>query len=812
MDTKLKNFNDNQVVRVLAFLMCAMLFSATLIGSLATIVGIEKTGRSFTLEEIFGTKEYLDSNDLQQEFKSEAQDLAQLIGFYKNEANIKAGKLLNENSGTLGDAIAGLYYEGYYYYGNKKISASPLHISYDVTEANGTYKPVMLINGTSYPIESSEAYISYSGTDREEALQYAQGYVTSEADIDNNSYVKKAFMEANKTQIEEIKAILIKYQLRSFNELKRELNSQKGMLYFVTDGSSTFTNLKQAAAAEGNVTAPDIAEFKKNPAYMIYKDGNLTKNPKSTVSSAPSVRGTDAEIEDSFFTLYNDGLKVYVAFDKDYIAEKQAVYQNTSDVLHLIPLIAGCGTGCLILFIYLAVTTGRRDTSGRRKLYTLDRIWTELQLIGICTAVGLGIWVSGTAFYNWVWSGAAPSMEIAVVSGICVLLAGAGLWFILSCIRLLKAHQFIKNSLIYKLWNLIILKWWGKVWEGVKAVYTGSSLMKKIVIGALVGCVLSATIFLAPVVFLVIIAFAPKWVKKFEGIKEGIEEVKSGNLTYKIPAEGNGELDRLARSINEISEASNVAVQNELKNQRMKTDLISNVSHDLKTPLTSMVTYIDLLKSEGLDSENAPEYVRILDEKTERLRHLTEDLFEAAKASSGAMPVHLEKVELLSLINQGLGEMDQRIQDSGLEFIVHAERDKYYVLADGQLLWRVVENLLGNVLKYALENSRVYIDIKDRGGSEKPASIVTLEMKNISKNPLNISADELMERFKRGDESRTTEGSGLGLAIAKDLVKLQNGWLDVVIDGDLFKAQVMLSKYPEDKKDEEPENKKEKNQ
>jgi len=288
----------------------------------------------------------------------------------------------------------------------------------------------------------------------------------------------------------------------------------------------------------------------------------------------------------------------------------------------------------------------------------------------------------------------------------------------------------------------------------------------------------------------------PKFVREFEEIKSGIDEVRSGNLSYKIPELDVREFNEVATGINEISLSSNMAVQNEMKNQRMKAELISNVSHDLKTPLTSMVTYIDLLKTEGLTSENAPQYLDVLDQKTSRLRQLTEDLFEAAKASSGAIPVRKEKIDLLSLINQGLGEMEQDIAEVGLDIIIKAELEKYYVWADGQLLWRVVENLLGNVIKYTQENTRVYINITEAGESIN-SGMVVLEIKNISRQALNIEADELMERFKRGDESRTTEGSGLGLAIAKDLVKLQGGLLDIKIDGDLFKAVVMLAKVEE---------------
>lgn len=316
-------------------------------------------------------------------------------------------------------------------------------------------------------------------------------------------------------------------------------------------------------------------------------------------------------------------------------------------------------------------------------------------------------------------------------------------------------------------------------------------------------CLLSATVFMAPVVLIAILVFVPAWARRFDEVQKGVDEVKSGNLTHKIPIYEDKkavELSRLAGGINEISEASNLAVQNELKNQRMKTDLISNVSHDLKTPLTSMVSYVDLLKKEGLDSENAPQYLDILEQKTERLTKLTEDLFDAAKASSGAMPVNPEKVDLLALVNQSLGEMSKSIDESGLEFIINAPQERCFVMADGRLLWRVVENLLGNVIKYAQEQSRVYIDIKEmskgRGvnGVQSLHSMTLLEVKNISKQALNIDPDELMERFQRGDASRTTEGSGLGLAIAKDLVRLMDGWFEIAIDGDLFKAKVMLNK------------------
>ena len=201
-----------------------------------------------------------------------------------------------------------------------------------------------------------------------------------------------------------------------------------------------------------------------------------------------------------------------------------------------------------------------------------------------------------------------------------------------------------------------------------------------------------------------------------------------------------------------------------------------------------MVSYVDLLKTEGLDSENAPSYLTIIDEKTRRLQKLTEDLFEAAKASSGSIPVDIVKIEMSSIVNQAMAELEERLAANELDVIYTNKAETIYVMADGQLLWRVIENLLTNVSKYALPKSRVYLDIRE------DEQMIYLDVKNISKDRLNISADELMERFKRGDESRNTEGSGLGLSIAKDLTSLMHGKFSIVIDGDLFKATVALQK------------------
>ena len=482
-----------------------------------------------------------------------------------------------------------------------------------------------------------------------------------------------------------------------------------------------------------------------------------------------------------------------------------------SDVLaDLITWAAVCGVILAASVVVLCVLTGRmgRNEDGSIHLNWFDRIWSEIHMGGVCgfatAAVALCIPIMRIyALTSWTdvfvpsitvdhWFG--PSNSFIVKLCIAGIMASVMLTVLclVSLVKKLKARQFWEKSLLGGLFLFI--------YRGLKKSFKESdSTLIKTVCVLILGALLSATWFGLPVVVVLILIFVPRIVKKFTDIKTGVARVKGGDLAYKIPVEDDaqgvrGELDRLAADINDISEAAGLAVENELKNQRMKTELISNVSHDLKTPLTSMVSYVDLLKTEGLDSPNAPSYLEIIDEKTQRLRVLTEDLFEAAKASSGAIPVNMESIDLAALVSQSLGEMGEQLSAKGLDVIVKNEIEDSSahgvgVMADGQLLWRVIENLLSNVSKYALEGSRVYVNI-----SSPEDSKVLLEIKNISASELNISAEELMERFTRGDESRNTEGSGLGLAIAKDLTRLMKGQFKLTVDGDLFKAGVLLER------------------
>ena len=232
------------------------------------------------------------------------------------------------------------------------------------------------------------------------------------------------------------------------------------------------------------------------------------------------------------------------------------------------------------------------------------------------------------------------------------------------------------------------------------------------------------------------------------------------------------------------------AVDEQVKSERLKADLITNVSHDLKTPLTSIISYVDLLKREEIDNPRVQEYIKVLDQKSTRLKTLTEDLVEASKASSGNVKIDFADINYNEIVEQALGEFEDKTHAAKLEVILNYPDHPVMISADGRHLWRVIENLLNNCCKYALRESRVYVDITE----DDDSGTATCTIKNISSRPLNISPEELTERFVRGDVSRTTEGSGLGLSIAKSLTKLMNGELVISIDGDLYKASVVLKK------------------
>ena len=276
------------------------------------------------------------------------------------------------------------------------------------------------------------------------------------------------------------------------------------------------------------------------------------------------------------------------------------------------------------------------------------------------------------------------------------------------------------------------------------------------------------------------------WIWYMGQIVKGVAILGRGSLGHQIPtAHMKGRFRDFAVSLNSMADAARIAAERQLKSERMKTELITNVSHDIKTPLTSIINYVDLLKKPHDEAQGA-QYLDVLDRQSQRLKKLIGDLMDMSKASTGNMAVELVQMDAVEAVNQALGEFSDKLAAVGLEPLFRCPRDTVMIRADGRLLWRVLSNLLSNAVKYAMPGTRLYLDLMTAEGN------AVLNLKNISRDQLNVDAEELMERFVRGDASRNTEGSGLGLNIAKSLVELQKGRMDLMVDGDLFKVTIVL--------------------
>ncbi len=567
---------------------------------------------------------------------------------------------------------------------------------------------------------------------------------------------KHIYQENYAKDIARTKDESMKEQVRNFYQLRSSLEAYEGIVFYASDGEHEFSN--------SDLTKKE--QFESFDAYMLFEDYQQKLYPNEVKESQYL----------DYFTHEVNMLNpqtdvIYVAFKDSYLQQKISEWEKDKAAAQgflnewMVFL-----AGFIFCFVYLIIVIGRTPFDKEEiHFHVIDKLYNDLNivLIGCLTAMWIAMIVE--VFRDMYMFFTVPIFII-------------GLLLILSLVKHIKNRTFFQHTLLYQLFKKIFIL--------VKHVFDSGSTGVKIVL-LVIGypLVVAATFFMFPITMGIAAWLAMRKVKSFNRIKEGVEQIKNGDLHHRIEVDGKGEFHQLAENINRITDGLKKAVDSEIKSERLKTELITNVSHDIRTPLTSIITYVDLLKLEN-DPKMIAEYVDVLDQKSKRLKLLTDDLFEAAKASSGSIPVQLERIDIVSLLTQGIGEMDEKIEASSLDFKLAHPTEKVYVKADGKLLWRSIENLFSNIFKYALPTSRVYIGVEDLGNE------ILVTFKNISAYELNISVDELMERFKRGDESRSSQGSGLGLSIAESLIHIQNGKFLVQVDGDLFKVMIYLPKFP----------------
>lgn len=440
----------------------------------------------------------------------------------------------------------------------------------------------------------------------------------------------------------------------------------------------------------------------------------------------------------------------------------------------------------LLSFCVLCALTGRVQGEDNVVLYPIDSIKTEVLLLlflltGGASAAGLGlVWMAGLS----------PEITIGITAALAFLTASFLTVELLSFVRRGKGRVLWENSILcYLGGTLMRLQKNRKVRKRVLWTF-GIYLAVNVILLLLgrVGIILCIFWNFYTGYYLL------RQADEQQRLLAGVQKIADGESDYQLAVgEIHGVNREIAEAVNNIGSGLQEAVKQSTKNERTKTELITNVSHDIKTPLTSIVNYVGLLKRENIDNPKVQNYIDILDTKSQRLKQLTEDLVEASRISSGNIELECTRLNFAELINQISGEFVEKFQERGLELVLNITKEPTIIIADGRRLCRVLENLFGNVSKYALENTRVYVDVCIKMGW------VYCSVKNISQQSLNIQAGELTERFIRGDISRSTEGSGLGLSIARSLTELQGGTFDIYLDGDLFKATVAFQVLRENK-------------
>ena len=428
--------------------------------------------------------------------------------------------------------------------------------------------------------------------------------------------------------------------------------------------------------------------------------------------------------------------------------------------------------------------------------------WVPVDVLVICyiSCTSVAIAAVADGYYS------NPFLQIFALVIAGSLCAAMTLGLLMSIAVRFKLGKWWQNSLVYYAWSWVkrLLGWAWRMVKGAVALICKIPMVSKTMMAYGVITLLEFLMILIftwePGAYLLVwilyrIALLPAVVYValvLRKLQNGAKAIAEGDMNYQINTELMlPEFKRHAQNLNKIREGMTVAVEQKLKSERMKTELITNVSHDIKTPLTSIINYSDLIGKEPCDNPQILEYAQVLHRQSDRLKRLIEDLVEASKASTGNLEVHLAPCEVGVMISQTIGEYEQRLQTSQLTLVVNEPDKPIQIMADGRRLWRVFDNLMNNICKYSQPGTRVYLTLEE---GQEDAVII---FRNTSRDPLNLSPDELMERFVRGDSARNSEGNGLGLSIARSLTELQKGTMSISIDADLFKVILRFPKIKE---------------
>ncbi len=623
----------------------------------------------------------------------------------------------------------------------------------------------------------------------------------------------------------------LSYNYSEYLEAKRYYNINNTNVRYIiikTVGENTqiYTNLEEEQDIESVLSMEDSEDnvgessFLQPGKYIYYSPSDMTYRTNTSITEE-----TIRQILQGYDYAYPETVKIWIGVDTSYptddvFTQGRSGFENYQPYfMQWIAVALGTGILYLVLLCYLTFVTGKdADKDGKPyiRLTSFDRVPTEIMLLLGLGAAILIVWAmivvtellgldaislgSGDTIAHAQW------FEVFLFAGMFVLDAVA-MFFFYSLIRRWRAKTLWKNSYLcrfargvkrfalrmYDNSNIVLRTC---IPYGIFLMFNLLMMICAFWAGDGVGMLAALVIIIA--VDIAVGHLLYQNAKEQQEIVKGIEIIADGQLEHQVRTEKlHGDNLTLAHSVNSIGKGIKEAVEISMKDERMKADLITNVSHDIKTPLTSIINYVDLIKRERIDNEKVQNYIKVLDEKSQRLKQLTDDLVEASKITSGNISLHFEQINLTELMNQTIGEFSEKFEQKNLTTVMNVHVKKAIIEADSRRIWRVMENLFNNIYKYAMEGTRVYLSIEDMPDKKK---YLVISIKNISASPLNCNPDELTERFIRGDVSRTTEGSGLGLSIAKNLTEAQKGTFEIQLDGDLFKVILTFPKAKEEKK------------
>ena len=646
-----------------------------------------------------------------------------------------------------------------------------------------------IINIASKLIYSNSNYPSVKDGDIQ--IYYLKNYYSE------NGYIVNEYF--NSSEVAEINFLVIYNNKAITNVNSNSIEDIKHVIETSADNANATDNasIKKANILNGKIQADsDVLEkygTKYLSNFMITYYTTDTEKTDTILSDGRYIEYVTPTAKD--FEVYTSYTEELSQNEERQLASKflDAIEPISQNAYIILPISSAV---TILLIIYLLITIGHKDDEKTIELNDFDKIPLEIILIVAVFLIVLPFIILSQydRINNAMLSlGITAYIDVYIVSAVVLH----------TMIKRIKSKTFLKSSIIGQ-----ILIWWIKIFKKIlnkiqkvwNTITYSASVTSKVIIGtgiiAFIWLVIIAMFSdnkMLPLIIIALICFMLykiiKIIKEYSQIENKLKDVYNGNNQTELKEEDFSMVFKSSvKYLNNISNGLENAVQERMKSERMKAELITNVSHDIKTPLTSIINYVDLLKKEDIANEKAIEYINILDNKSQRLKKLTEDLIEASKVSTGNVSLNLEKINIVELIKQAIGEFEDKFQNKNLQIIVNCNENEININADSRYMYRIVENLFSNIYKYALENSRVYIDISIVDGTN-----VVIEMKNISKDKLNISADELMQRFVRGDRSRNTEGSGLGISIAQNLTELQNGTFELKLDGDLFKVKLTFN-------------------